>query len=61
MKTFEVTIRATVTKTYTVQAKDKHDAYNEAHEVFTVSPDDANEYYDEETIDIREVHHADTE
>ena len=36
MKTYEVTIRATVTKTYEVRAVDEESAENLANEMFTV-------------------------
>jgi hypothetical protein len=57
MKTYDVTIRATIYKTIRVEAENENDAYVEAHEVFSVMPDDS-ERYDEETIDIEEVEAA---
>ena len=55
MKTYDVTIRATVVKTIRVQADDEDAAYIEAHEVFDVTDPDDRERYDEETVDLREV------
>lgn len=55
MKTYEVTIRATVVKTYTVEAADDNEALNIGHEVFSVLNDDAPERYDQETVDVVEV------
>lgn len=57
MKTYEVTIRATIYKTITVEAENEDDAYVEAHELFSVMPDDS-ERYEEETLDIEEVQEA---
>lgn len=54
MKTYDVTIRATIYKTIRVEAENENDAYVEAHEVFSVMPDDS-ERYEEETMDIEEV------
>jgi hypothetical protein len=54
MKTYAVTIKATVYKTITVEAENEDDAYVEAHELFSVMPDDS-ERYEEETLDIEEV------
>jgi hypothetical protein len=54
MKTYDVTIRATVTKTIRVQAESKEDAYCEAHEEFTTECD-GEEYYEEETMNVDEV------
>ena len=54
MKTYNVTIQATVTKTYTVEAKSKDEAYNEAHE-FSPLYDGSEEYYDEQTLWIEEA------
>ena len=57
MKIYEVTIRATIYKTITVEAENEDDAYVEAHEVFSVMPDDS-ERYEEETLDVKEVEAA---
>jgi hypothetical protein len=57
MKTYDVTIRATIYKTIRVEAENENDAYVEAHEVFSVMPDDS-ERYEEETLDIEEVQEA---
>jgi hypothetical protein len=55
MKTYEVTIRATVLKTYTVQAHDDNEALNTGHEIFSVETDEAPERYEQETVDVTEV------
>jgi hypothetical protein len=55
MKTYAVTITATVTKTYTVEAENEDAAYVLAHERFSVLNDDAPEYYDQETDSVEEV------
>jgi hypothetical protein len=54
MKTYDVTIRATVTKTIRVEAENKDAAYCEAHEQFTTECD-GQEYYEEETLHADEV------
>lgn len=53
MKTYEVTIRATIYKTLTVEAENEDEAYEAAHEQFSVLP--LYERYDEETVEIKEV------
>ncbi len=55
MRTYRVTIRATVTKTLTVKAENEDDAYVAAHEDFSVLCDGDDEDYDEETLEIQEV------
>jgi hypothetical protein len=54
-KTFDVTIRATITKTITVEAKDEDEACEIAHGEFSVLNDDDPEDYDEETVNVEEV------
>jgi len=55
MKTYKVTVRATVTKTLLVEAEDQDAAITEAHEDFTVALTDDLEDYEEETLRIVEV------
>lgn len=57
MKTFRVTIRATVTKTLTVEGADEDEAREAAHGEFSVLCD-GDEDYDEETLDIEEIEEA---
>ena len=54
MKTYDVTIQATVRKTIRVEANNSDAAYEEAHEQFTTECD-GDEHYDEQTIEINEV------
>lgn len=54
MKTYDVTIQATVTKTIRVKAKNIDDAYVTAHDEFTTECD-GDERYDEQTLDVHEV------
>jgi hypothetical protein len=54
MKKFEVTIRATVTKTYLVDSDNIESAIEDAHDYFSVIPDNAPEKYEQETIDAIE-------
>lgn len=55
MKTFNVTIRAEVYKTITVCAEHELEAYELAHDVFSVVSDEWPEKYNEETISVAEV------
>lgn len=55
MKTYEVTIRAVIVKTYTIEAMDENEAMSIGHEVFSTEPDEAPERYEQETIDVSEV------
>lgn len=54
MKTYNVTIRAIITKTLEVDAHCEEDAIREAHERFDTKPDN-DESYDEEMLDIEDV------
>ena len=54
MKTYNVTIRAQVTKTIKVQATDEDAASEAAHELFSVLSDSYDESYKEDTIDVQE-------
>jgi hypothetical protein len=54
MNIYEVTIRATVTKTLSVEAKDERCAEETAHEQFSVLNDGVDENYDQETLRIEE-------
>ena len=55
MKTYAVTIKATIYKTYTVEAASKDEALSLAHESFSVVHDGAPERYEEETNSVEEV------
>ena len=55
MKPYEVTIKATIIKTYTVYANSEDEASEIAHDDFTVQMDDAPERYEQETLEITEV------
>lgn len=55
MKTFEVTIQATVTKPVRVQAENQVEACEQAHELFSVDNDGSLERYEQETLDVEEV------
>ena len=55
MKTYQVTIKATIIKTYTVDADGEDNAIDIAHDYFTVQIDDAPERYEQETLEITEV------
>jgi hypothetical protein len=55
MNTYQVTIRATITKTLTVEAENEDAAYEEAHELFNPYSGEAEERYEEETLNVKEV------
>jgi hypothetical protein len=54
MKTYDITIRATVTKTVRVEAENRAEASIQAHEEFSTECD-GQENYEQETLDIEEV------
>lgn len=58
MKTYEVTIRATIYKTITVEAHNENEAYVKAHERFSVLNDDTPEQYEQDSVGIEEVQEA---
>jgi len=58
MKTYEVTIKATIYKTLTVEAANEDEAYEAAHEKFSVLNDDTPERYEQETMGIEELEAA---
>ena len=51
MQTYEVVIRATVTKTYEVRAVDEKSAEELAHDMFTVSCEGP-EKYEQDTVSV---------
>lgn len=56
MKKYNVTIKATVTKTYEVEAETEDQAREEAHGIFSViSEDGIPENYEEDTLSVEEV------
>ena len=54
-KTWDVQIEATVTKTIRVNAVDEDEAYDLAHEIFTVTNNDHEERYEQNTLNVWEV------
>lgn len=53
MKTYNVTIRATITKTYEIEADDPGTAEAVAHEIFVVTNEpDIDENYEQETKNV---------
>lgn len=54
MKTYRITIRATVTKTIRVQAENEQDAIELANEEFDVANDHNDENYEQDLLDITE-------
>jgi hypothetical protein len=55
MRTFEVTIKAVIRKTYRVEAEDEQQAQQQAHEQFSVLNEPGiDEHYSQDVIDIAE-------
>lgn len=52
MKKYNVTITATVTKTYQVTGENEQAAIEQAHEIFSVLNDGTPESYDQETTNV---------
>lgn len=55
LTTYDVTITAIITKTYRVEAEDVEKAAEEAHQLFSVIPDNADEYYSQQIDYVCEV------
>jgi hypothetical protein len=55
MKTYEVTIKATIIKTYTIEAENEAEALATGNDIFSVEPDEAPEHYEQEFVDVSEV------
>lgn len=56
MKTYNVTIQATVTKTYTIEANSEETATEFANQCFSVlNEDGVEERYDQQIIDMVEI------
>lgn len=55
MPTYDVTIRATVTKTIRVEADTEHEASDLAHGAFTTDCDGSGERYEEQCLDVTTV------
>ena len=55
MKKYEVTIKATITKTYTIEAENEAEALATGNDVFSVETDEAPEHYEQELVDVSEV------
>ena len=55
MKTYRVTIRAVITKTYEIESDDPATAEGVAHEIFTCQNEpDVDEDYDQQTMSVEE-------
>lgn len=59
MKTYDVTITATITKTVRVEAENEDKAFIFANESFSVLPDEWAEKYTQDVDDIQEVENVD--
>ncbi len=55
MAKFKVTIRATVIKTYTIEAESEDEASATASDMFTVGCDDTEEDYDQQVTGVEQV------
>lgn len=55
MKTYNVIVRAIITKTMVIKAENEDDAIQTAQDTFTVQEDGNYENYDQEILDAEEV------
>lgn len=55
MADYEVTIRATITKTIEVSASTEDEAWDKAHDIFSVQHTGDAEKYEQDTVKIEEV------
>ncbi len=55
MKTFKVLIEATIRKEIEVEAENRDEAVEQAHELFTTENDGTAERYEEDMISVEEV------
>ena len=55
MNTYEVFIKATITKSIVVDAINQDESEEQAHEMFSVLNDDYDEQYDQQTIGEAEL------
>lgn len=55
MKTYNVTIRATVTKTLTIEAASQAEAEATANDLFTTECEGPNEDYEQDILDVSEA------
>ena len=55
MNTYNVTIRATVTKTLIIEADSADEAHATAHDIFTTDCDEADEDYEQETLSVEQT------
>lgn len=53
--TYEVVVRATITKTYTITAPTRDEAISLAHEQFSVLNDDVPEHYEEDCLVVTKI------
>jgi len=55
MKIYNVTIRATITKTLRIEAENEDDAVERAYEDFTVVCDGVEERYSQDVVDVADI------
>lgn len=55
MKIYNVTIRATITKTLRIEAEDEDGAVEQAYEDFTVACDGGDERYSQDVLDVAAI------
>ena len=55
MKKYSVTVQAVITKDVIVEASNEDEAYELAHESFSVFNDDSPENYEENTLNMTEL------
>jgi hypothetical protein len=55
MKTYQVTIKAVIEKTFSIEAENEDEAYEEAHDLFNPYSGEAETHHETTTLDIIEV------
>jgi hypothetical protein len=55
MKKYEVTIKAIIIKTYTIEAESEAEALATGNDLFSVENDEAPEHYEQNVVDVSEV------
>lgn len=55
MKTYKVTIQAVIEKTFSIEAENKDEAYEEAHDLFNPYSGESETHHETTTLDIIEV------
>jgi hypothetical protein len=55
MKSYDITIKATVTKTMRIKASNEEKAIETANETFSVLTDEYSEDYEQDIVEVKEI------